>query len=104
MLYGLPLSLRKLDLSSNNLNTVPFFMADSLTLVDLNVTWLSLRANHITYIQQGTFGTLSKLTYLDLSELHHLRGISLGAMNGLTSLQVSPLLFLFPKSIAPAAG
>ena len=80
----LPNSLQELDLSRNRLKQVPVLFYKN----HVNLTTLSLRKNHLTWIEPYTFSTMQALRRLDLSEQQHFIGVSDQAMTGLKMIEV----------------
>lgn len=83
-LHGKVLNIQSLNLTANQLSSVP-------RLAGLPLRYLNLDANPITYIKEGAFAQLKDLVYLSVSGLHELQEIEMHSFKGLQSLQVLDL-------------
>ncbi|XP_028275319.1 tsukushi [Parambassis ranga] len=95
-LHGRVLLVQSLNLSANQLQSVP-------SLAGLPLRYLNLDFNPITHIKEGAFPQLKDVVYLSISGLHELQQIEPNSFKGLQSLQVldlsnNPKL----KSLSPA--
>lgn len=84
-LHGRALQIQSLNLSANQLSSVP-------DLAGLSLRLLSLDGNPIARITQGSFAPLKDLIYLSISGLRDLREIEPRSFHGLQSLQVLDLI------------
>lgn len=84
-LHGRVLQSQSLNLSANQLSSVP-------DLTGLSLRLLSLDGNPIARITEESFVHLKDLIYLSISGLNDLREIEPGSFKGLQSLQVLDLL------------
>ncbi|XP_069003818.1 tsukushi [Embiotoca jacksoni] len=83
-LHGRVLHIQSLNLSANQLASVP-------SLAGLPLRYLNLDGNPITQIKEGAFAQLKDLVYLSISGLHELQQIEPYTFKGLQSLQVLDL-------------
>lgn len=83
-LHGRVLHIQSLNLSANQLSSVP-------SLAGLPLRYLNLDFNPITQIKEGAFAQLKDLVYLSISGLQELEQIEPGSFKGLQSLQVLDL-------------
>lgn len=95
-LHGRVLHIQSLNLSANQLSSVP-------SLAGLPLRYLNLDGNPITQIKQGAFAQVKDLVYLSISGLQELQEIEPHSFKGLQILQVldlsnNPKL----KSLSPA--
>lgn len=82
---GKVLQIQSLNLSANQLSSVP-------NLTGLSLRLLSLDTNPITRITEGSFAHLKDLIYLSISDLRDLQEIEPHSFKGLQSLQVLDLI------------
>lgn len=83
-LHGKVLHIQSLNLTANQLSSVP-------RLAGLPLRYLNLDGNPITHIKEGAFSQLEDLVYLSMSGLKELQEIEPYAFKGLQSLQVLDL-------------
>ncbi|XP_072248966.1 tsukushi isoform X1 [Leuresthes tenuis] len=83
-LHGKALHIQSVNLSANQLVSVP-------SLAGLSLRYLNLDGNSITQIKEGAFSQLKDLAYLSISGLHELQEIEPYSFKGLQSLQVLDL-------------
>lgn len=83
-MHGRVLHIQSLNLSANQLSSVP-------SLKGLSLRLLSLDSNPITRITEGSFAHLKDLIFLSISDLHDLQEIEPHSFKGLQSLQVLDL-------------
>lgn len=83
--HGRVLQIQNLNLSANQLSSVP-------DLTGLSLRLLSLDGNPITRITEGSFAHLKDLIFLSISDLPDLQEIEPHSFKGLHSLQVLDLI------------